>query len=87
MPFGFGSKNHCIYGVMIMIMIINDNDNDNNSNNNNNNGTNSGWCIRHSNKQPRKHLKTIGVTTTVVELLQKAALFRTARILRKVLEA
>ena len=33
-----------------------------------------------------KHLKTIGVTATV-ELLQKAALLRTARILRKALEA
>ena len=33
-----------------------------------------------------KHLKTIGVTATV-ELLQKAALLGTARILRKVLEA
>ena len=35
-----------------------------------------------------KHLKTVGVTATVlVELLQKAALFGTARVLRKVLEA
>ena len=33
-----------------------------------------------------KHLKTIGVTATV-ELLQKATLLGTARILRKVLEA
>ena len=33
-----------------------------------------------------KHLNTIGVTTTV-ELLQKAALLGTARILRKVLES
>ena len=33
-----------------------------------------------------KHQKTIGVTATV-ELLQKAALLRTARILRKVLKA
>ena len=33
-----------------------------------------------------KYLKTIGVTATV-ELLQKATLLGTARILRKVLEA
>ena len=39
-----------------------------------------------TNNRLGKHLKTFGVTATV-ELLQKAALLGTARILRKVLEA